>query len=262
MPHTIRRSDLKSRQAAFWLASQLTRYPADDLAELLADFLGMPEAVAACEVSTGALGDLLPHLRQVVTDPASLVLWQYAYVDLFDRAAARNPLGESGYGKDGGMRKGWILADLAGFYTAFGLDFQQGEAGAEMGDHVAVQLQFYDLLLLKESELIRIGDRPGQDIVHDARRGFLSEHLGRFVDGIAERPMIQGHGVYNAIFAWARDLVSDECRRLDVKRDAAPWQAVTGPSGPMVCGACPAAQAADTTTDCETSCSSSEANHE
>ena len=48
-----------------------------------------------------------------------------------------------------GMGKGNTLADIGGFYQAFGLTLDRGIH--ELPDHIAVELEFYGLLLLKQS---------------------------------------------------------------------------------------------------------------
>lgn len=137
------------------------------------------------------------------------------YVDLFDRGKGRTSLYETEYGRMRGMSKGNDLADIAGFYHAFGLDLDT-DAAHEMLDHVAVELEFYAMLLAKQRFLTEQRNDEGCEIVEDARRKFLAEHLGSFVHAIADRPDVREDPAYGPIFAWCSLLIRGECEALGV----------------------------------------------
>ena len=139
-----------------------------------------------------------------------------SYVDLFDRGDGRVPLYETEYGRMRGMSKGNDLADIAGFYQAFGLT-NEADRVHEMLDHVAVELEFYSVLLLKEDALAAEENAEGVAIVRDARRKFLLEHLGRLARGISERPEVRADPTYGAVFAWCWKLVAAECAEVGVE---------------------------------------------
>lgn len=68
------------------------------------------------------------------------------------------------------------LADLAGFYRAFGLEVS-GRADERM-DHVTTQAEFLYVLLAKEAALLQEGNQEGAEICRKARRTFFEEHVG------------------------------------------------------------------------------------
>lgn len=68
------------------------------------------------------------------------------------------------------------LADVAGFYRAFGL--QVSARAGERLDHVTVQAEFLYLLLAKEAAAVLAGNREGADVSRGARRKFFQEHVG------------------------------------------------------------------------------------
>ena len=178
----------------FALASRLASYPAAEHARAvaeLADGAGGPE------------GWLAPHLAAADLDDV-----RGEYLALFDHGPDRTSLYETEHGRMSGMSKGNVLADLAGFYLAFGLARVDGD----MADHVAVELEFYAVLLARQARLAASGDAEGREIVEDARRKFLADHLGRFVPAIAAR--VAGSEAYGPAFAWAARLVDEECRAL------------------------------------------------
>lgn len=77
------------------------------------------------------------------------------------------------------------LADVAGFYRAFGVEV---EPGTERPDHVAIELEFMHLLAVKEA-VARGEDADDERVAvcRDAARSFLRDHLGRWTSRLAER---------------------------------------------------------------------------
>lgn len=193
----------RSRHVA--LCSALCSYPDEEVEATLRDL-------------APALGGLAPVAPFVAAleRPGGFDELRHAYVDLFDRGEGKLPLYETEYGRMRALGKGRELADISGFYRAFGLALD--EASHEMLDHVAVELEFYALLLAKQARLGELGDAEGGEIVEDARRKFLKAHLGPLARGIAAR---LGRGperpIYGGVLAWCADLVDAECGALAVE---------------------------------------------
>ncbi|MEK6578602.1 MAG: molecular chaperone TorD family protein, partial [Bdellovibrionota bacterium] len=99
---------------------------------------------------------------------------------------------------------------------AFGLQLNDESEAREMLDHVSREFEFYAILLMKQKKLEESADHEGTQVVLEARKKFLKDHLGRFVGTIACRPGVAGHVTYAAIFNWAKELVADECKELDI----------------------------------------------
>lgn len=77
-----------------------------------------------------------------------------------------------------------LLADLGGFYRAFGLELAQG--CDERADHLALELCFLAFLCIKEA---RAEDGRAEDleVVRAAQRQFLDEHLLRWSGSFGAR---------------------------------------------------------------------------
>jgi nitrate reductase assembly molybdenum cofactor insertion protein NarJ len=200
--------NLDHKSSAAVLASLISSYPADsfsvDVQALLADpSLSLPS-------------DLRKILTSLCEDSQLLNAQRSAYIDLFDRGAAQNPIHETEWSRDRSLGKATQLADLAGFYKAFGVELGATGATKEMADHVAVELEFYAILLLKERALAQGGDTEGVEIVHDARRKFLKAHLGTFIGAVAALPDVAAHPTFGPIFKWCDELVAADCGDLGV----------------------------------------------
>lgn len=206
--------DLAVRARDFILASMATGYPDTELAETLrelGDGLRDHEGVGAMvAVAATDLGEL-----------------QSTYIEIFDRGKGRVSLYETEHGRMRGLSKGNDLADIAGFYQAFSLTLED-EDEHEMLDHLAVELEFYGTLLLKQHVLDGMGETDGSEIVEDARRKFLADHLGRFVQTIADQAAVKEHAVYGPALAWCARLVEAECSLLDVRPAPLDFFAVDG----------------------------------
>lgn len=68
------------------------------------------------------------------------------------------------------------LADIAGFYQAFGL--QVSNRAGERLDHVTLQAEFLYVLLAKEVAASQEENQEAAEICREARRKFFEEHVG------------------------------------------------------------------------------------
>lgn len=87
---------------------------------------------------------------------------------------------DAGAGSAGGIT--FVLADIAGFYRAFGF-----EVSGERPDHIVPELEFEALLHAKEAYARASNDKEGADVCADARRKFTAEHLGAWLPQLARR---------------------------------------------------------------------------
>lgn len=70
------------------------------------------------------------------------------------------------------------MADVAGFYKAFGVEI---EPGGERSDHIAAELEFMNLLAVKECiALEEEGEGEHAEVCRNASRAFLRDHLVRW----------------------------------------------------------------------------------
>lgn len=223
--------------AAFVLASMVATYPDAGFAYnigLLLDDENLGGGAGA-DVKN-SLQTLRVKLADIIAHPSQLDDLRSEFIDRFDRGRQVSSLYETEYGRERAMVKGNELADIAGFYKAFG--FETGGEGVqpEMVDHIAVELEFYALLLFKSSALAEAGDEQGFEIVLDGRRKFLKDHLGRFVGAICERPGVVESAFYLSAFNYCRDLILNECQKLEVVNEPVQWLSGQAENPEMACG--------------------------
>ncbi len=214
----------RERTRDFTLASLAVAYPTEQESQI---FLELRVELAGHAGLGGLIERLHTGLRSLQGD----------YLERFDHGQGRVALYETEYGRMRGLSKGNDLADIVGFYTAFGFALGEGQ-GCEMPDHLAVELEFYGILLHKSELLTASGDTEGQEIVADARRKFLTDHLGGFVRAISQRPGVPEDPVYGPLLAWCADLVARECAWMQVSPAPLDFFAQDDAAEVANCGGC------------------------
>lgn len=147
------------------------------------------------------------------------------------------PLYEMEYGHGEIVQQAPQLADITGFYAAFGLEVVP--EFHERADHVSVECEFMALLSAKEVYAAEHGDNEGGDIVRGAQRAFLEAHLGRWLPALCRR-IIDGDpaGFYSALARFATSFMTCECARFNV------------PQGPQFLELRPTDPTTDASIDC------------
>lgn len=101
------------------------------------------------------------------------------------------------------------MADIAGFYRAFGMGIQ-----GERPDHIGAELEFMHLAARKEAEAAWKGLREETELCASIQRKFLQDHLGRWMDAFSEALEEAGSVLYHAIARFLARWVDLECRYL------------------------------------------------
>lgn len=96
---------------------------------------------------------------------------------LFGSAGACPPY-EADYEADP-FRRTRQLADVAGFYRAFGAE--AGGPAGERPDHAGCELEFLAFLALRRADCLERGDPEGARACAEAEGAFLRDHAGRWL---------------------------------------------------------------------------------
>jgi putative dimethyl sulfoxide reductase chaperone len=172
--------------------------------------------------------------------------WDYSLTSL--QAEHRRAFGLTGslsyeteFGLPHEFRQSQELADIAGFYQAFG--FKVGGQVRERPDHLAVELEFMFVLSLKEAYAAKEGLVEQAEICRDGQAKFLKDHLGRWIGLLAESiARSYGQGLYLDLARFAAAFVDADARRLGVQLAPRHMAGILPtPLGPeLSCGECPA----------------------
>lgn len=217
--------DITSAQArgvGYGLVSHGFQYPDAELVDTLRDparWSSWPEVLhqfygtglPACHLdavraSLGAKGD-------AATEPAEL---QEVFNRLFGHAVrGRCPPYELEYGGSEIIQQASGLADIAGFYSAFGMEVSRD--ADDRPDHVAIESEFMSVLCAKEAHAIENSEADHLDIGVKAQRDFLKDHLACWLPAYAHRvERADPDGFYGALARFASAFVAAECDRFEI----------------------------------------------
>lgn len=125
------------------------------------------------------------------------------------------PLGELSY-TIGSPQEAWLhgyrLADIAGFYQAFGT---QVAPESERADHLAVELEFMHLLAVKEALAREESSAESALLCREAADTFLHEHLGRWAGQVKGRLPDCGISLYRTSALVLDGFISLDARLLE-----------------------------------------------
>jgi nitrate reductase assembly molybdenum cofactor insertion protein NarJ len=104
------------------------------------------------------------------------------------------------------------LADIAGFYRAFGV-----APDCERPDYISAELEFMKLLTMKEAKAILNNEAANAEICLSAQKKFLSSHLGRWVTALSE--ITDTLKFYSLLCRFLNTWIDAECGHLSVFPD-------------------------------------------
>lgn len=109
------------------------------------------------------------------------------------------------------------MADVAGFYRAFGVGVSEG---GERVDHIVTELEFMNLLAVKESiALEEEGVGEHSEICRHASRVFLRDHLARWAPRLGESlAASESDPVYRSAGRLLESFVAFDVRRIDAEK--------------------------------------------
>lgn len=154
-------------------------------------------------------------LPQQLYPPAQEIL-EAQYHRLFSGMERCSPH-ETEYGPGRSVRKAVELADIAGFYRAFGLAIDSTDP--EMVDHVSLEFDFLAHVAFKERYALLQGWPEKAEICSKAYRSFWADHLGRWVNNflLALEKSAVVEGFYQHTARLALEIVNNEMVRLQLQ---------------------------------------------
>lgn len=217
-------------------SDMLSRLEEDGASEAILDAaLALDDAEGSAGGVTSAVKSLLEALRASRIDVLAA-----SYRSLFGHTAhGEVPPYESEYGSGHVFRKAEDLADIGGFFRAFGLEMARQRH--ERNDHIVAGLEFLSLLATKEAYEIVVGDLEACKAVRRAERLFLREHATHFGRAFGcSLARGAGHALYRAAGELCFEFLTSECCRFGVSRgrELLQLRSTVVPEPPMACGGC------------------------
>jgi DMSO reductase family type II enzyme chaperone len=186
---------------------------------------GVPrlEAGAASNSGTAPLPEACRALRKAIDklraentalDDAVRPL-EDEYAALFGHAVrGACPPYELEYGPGEIVQRAPDLADIAGFYNAFGLEMA---ADSDRPDHITAECEFMSLLCTKEAAASGAGLTEHAEQCRAAQRSFLKDHLSCWLPALTQRITERaGSGFYADLARFARAFIEFECHRFEL----------------------------------------------
>ncbi len=141
---------------------------------------------------------------------------QSEYLSIFDVGRKISPY-ETEYMTEKLSRKPFELADIAGFYTAFGLSVTEGMRNKEALDHISIELEFMAILAWKELCALENGQGENVEIVKDAKLKFFQEHLAKWGFFFCRQIYdLEGNGFFIRLARLLELVLILECKRYSL----------------------------------------------
>ncbi len=129
------------------------------------------------------------------------------------------PVHESAFAPGDVFRRADVMADIAAFYTAHGL--QTGGVERERIDNIATELEFMSFLARKEAYAIQHLGVDEREECRRSQQGFLRDHLACWATGFASRvQLLADHRFFEAICALLAAWIEAEKGYLEVEAAA------------------------------------------
>lgn len=170
-----------ARSRVYEFISAAFSYPDAALLEFLKSRLPDTESCLAPledKASLEAMGNLRPGIMSCSHDKL-----EREYMQTFGHTMSKEcPPYEAEYNQSHIFQKSQTLADIGGFYRAFGLELAPNLN--DRLDYIGVELEFMQFLCLKEAYAVTRGHSQEQlALCREAQAKFLKEHLDQWVLG-------------------------------------------------------------------------------
>lgn len=213
-----------ARGAAYGLIAAGFRYPDRALLDQFAASQHWAEWPAVLRELDGKAGEALQRLRERLpearseADNAPNDELLTAFVHLFSHTVrGKCPPYELEYGQSEIIQRASDLADIGGFYVAFGLRI--ADEYDDRVDHVSVECEYMSVLCRKEAHALSVDDAVMLEVCRAAQRRFLKDHLGQWLPAFAHRVCkADADGFYAMMAGFADAFIDGECSRLDVTK--------------------------------------------
>lgn len=238
----------KRRHNMYKLLAQSFLYPgqrvydflhSDAYGIILSEYLSASECPDALSESIHALKEL--HTQGDHTQTREK--FEQDYNRLFAHlGSAKCPPYETEFGHDNIFQKTDSMADIAGFYRAYGLEI--GSLNTERADFICTELEFMSYLTRHEAYAHDHDESEHLEICIETQRKFIADHLGKWVTVFA-RILAQSseNPFYSRLGRLTERFIDAEAAMLGVSVNKIAGVSAPDPDtqAPFGCGTCSAA---------------------
>ncbi len=223
----------RARSFGYGLIAEVFRWPTPTLVRQLHDPATwkmwpdiLREVYPECGEPLSRLIDLtrsLDSVSELGSLPSMATTLEHHYINLFGHTVrGACPLYELEYGQSEIIQQASFLADIAGFYAAFGLT--STTECHERQDHLTVECEFMSILAALEGHALETDEIHARKVYREAQATFLNDHLGRWLPACMRRVREAARvvddppeSVYGLLAGFAADFLAAECNSFDVK---------------------------------------------
>jgi DMSO reductase family type II enzyme chaperone len=236
--HQVTIDTALARGTVYQCLAQACAFPGEIFGEALQRDIwraSLQEAMEALQSADACIETL--ETFEIIQPMIDLAAIRQEYSRLFSNTALTDfpPYGAD-YLASHVFMKAQSLADVTGFYRAFGVDIADG---TERPDHISAELEFMGYLCCKEAYAAEHGLGEAFELTVAAQARFFSEHVGRWAPLFLQRfEMVSVQPFYRALASFARAFLASETIRLGVSPE--PIVAATPDlpaAGDAACGA-------------------------
>lgn len=215
--------NLLTRSVMYQIISTCFLYPIEKNLSVLKspDFHEYQKNLGLCYDGVGDVAELRKCLNELLElySSTSVEVLQNVYQRIVGHTISKEcPLFETQYGAAHVYQQTHELADIQGFYKAFGLEISDIEK--ERCDHISVELEFMHFLLYKQAYAAENHGDEKVQICVDAQKKFLKEHVGKWVPLFAVLfARKAGEGFFYALSALTKEFMRLEMKLMDVKTE-------------------------------------------
>ncbi|MEE9529440.1 MAG: molecular chaperone TorD family protein [Syntrophobacteria bacterium] len=139
------------------------------------------------------------------------------YVQIFGHViSAECPPYETSYGEAHVFQQTQGMADIAGFYKAWGIDIATD--AHDRLDHISAECEFMSFLLLKLDYFSAKGEKEAEKICLDSSKKFLKEHLGKWTPIFSALVMRKSSGgLYHKAVKFLKEFIEKEAEIFGVE---------------------------------------------
>ncbi len=231
--------EILARSAAYELLSASFLYPEAGRADLLRNGSRQLRD-ASLQLGWRELSEALQKLEDHLGSLDDKGL-EREYLATFGHTISTDcPPYETEYDQAHVFQKSQTLADLGTFYQAFGVG--PNPQVKERLDHISVELEFMNLLTLKEAYAHEQGHGEDKvELCRQAQIGFLANHLAHWIHSFIYRleKRTGDVGIYAALGRILDRHISSEFARFTLDALPAGMEDPAEPEGELDCAACP-----------------------